>query len=179
MEGRGKMKKRRLKRKKLIALLSSLALLLAGGIGTGVAFAAMAAVKKDASSHALADATFQNVKTHEEAAYQARIKAKKKNIEKAKAKEDREKRSRPALLASSTSGEITTSNANVIAGGVWSGGEVNSSDADFSSSPSSSIPSSNSVSLSFFGLILAPVLLFSISIGRLFLPSPNFPGDTG
>ena len=41
------MKKRRIKkRKKLIALLSAVAVLAAGGIGTGVAFAAMAAVKK-------------------------------------------------------------------------------------------------------------------------------------
>ena len=41
------MEKRRIKkRKKLIALLSTVAVLAAGGIGTGVAFAAMAAVKK-------------------------------------------------------------------------------------------------------------------------------------
>ena len=41
------MKKRRIKkRKKLIALLSTIVVLAAGGIGTGVAFAAMAAVKK-------------------------------------------------------------------------------------------------------------------------------------
>ena len=44
------MKKRVIgKRKKLIALLSTIAVLVAGGIGTGVAFAAMAAVKKSAS----------------------------------------------------------------------------------------------------------------------------------
>ena len=150
--GEGEMGKKGLKkRKKLIALLSVAAavLSLAGG-GIGAAFA-MAAAKSSASSSpssSYPSSAFQNAKAREKEVQQAKAKIKKKDFEEAKAKEERARRPRPALLVSSTSGTTSSSDADVIGGGVWSGGEVSSSTAAFSSSPSSSIPSSNSLSLS-------------------------------